>query len=178
MSQNLNQLNLTKGGQSSSFLSKITSYGSSISMTTILIIAASILFIIGGIYYYTTFVAPKMNSSYAANNESSTNNSNSNGATKEAEMLLFYADWCPHCKTAKPIWYEVADEYQNKTINGYKVVFTEVNCTNETAEVEKMMNQYKVEGFPTIKMIKDGQVIEYDAKPTKETLVEFLNTVL
>ena len=101
-----------------------------------------------------------------------------NGSSKQAELLMFYADWCPHCKTAKPIWNEVAEEYQNKTINGYKVIFTDINCTNETDEVEKMMNQYKVEGFPTIKMIKDGQVIEYDAKPTKETLVEFLNTVL
>jgi len=177
MSHNFNQLNLPRGGNSSNFLSKITSYGSSISMTTILIIAASILFIIGGVYYYNTYVAPKMNTTYSSNNESMTNNSN-NGPTKEAEMLLFYADWCPHCKTAKPIWYEVVDEYENKTINGYKVTFTEVNCTNETDEVEKMMNQYKVEGFPTIKMIKDGQVIEYDAKPSKETLIEFLNTVL
>jgi hypothetical protein len=41
-----------------------------------------------------------------------------------------------------------------------------------------MMNQYNIEGFPTIKLLKDGQIIEYDAKPTKETLVQFLNTVL
>ena len=177
MSHNFNPSNYTKGGDSS-FLSKIKSYGSSISITTILIIASCVLFIIGGIYYYNTYVAPKMNASYSANNESMNNNSNNNGPTKEAEMLLFYADWCPHCKTAKPIWYEVSDEYENKTVNGYKVVFTEVNCTNETDEVEKMINQYNVEGFPTIKMIKDGQVIEYDAKPTKETLTQFLNTVL
>ena len=58
------------------------------------------------------------------------------------------------------------------------MVFTEINCTNESDEVEKLMNQYKIEGFPTIKLLKDGQVIEYDAKPTKETLIQFLNTVL
>lgn len=175
MTQNFNSLHLTKGGQVTSIFSKISSYGSSISMTTIMFIAASLLFIIGGIYYYSTYVAPKLNPTFSANNEEM---NGTNGATKEAELLLFYADWCPHCKTAKPIWYELEDEYKNKTINGYKVVFTEINCTNETDEVEKMMNQYKVEGFPTIKMLKDGQVIEYDAKPTKETLVEFLNTVL
>jgi protein-disulfide isomerase-like protein with CxxC motif len=69
-------------------------------------------------------------------------------------------------------------EYENITINGYKVIFTEVDCSEETAEVEKLMNQYNVEGYPTIKLIKDGQVIEYDAKPSKETLTKFLNTVL
>ena len=102
------------------------------------------------------------------------------GATddKSAELLFFYADWCPHCKTAKPIWEELQSEYKNKTINGYHVVFTDVNCSEETAEVERMMNQYSIEGYPTIKLLKDGQIIEYDAKPSRDTLVQFLNTVL
>jgi thiol-disulfide isomerase/thioredoxin len=104
-----------------------------------------------------------------------TKDQNSN---KTATLMLFYVDWCPHCKTAKPAWNNIKSEYENKTINGYKVIFTEVNCTDETAEVEQMMNKYNIEGFPTIKLLKDGQVIEYDAKPTKETLTQFLNTVL
>ena len=41
-----------------------------------------------------------------------------------------------------------------------------------------MMNQYNIEGYPTIKLLKDGQIIEYDAKPSKDTLNQFLNTVL
>jgi hypothetical protein len=40
------------------------------------------------------------------------------------------------------------------------------------------MNKYNIEGFPTIKLLKDGQIVEFDAKPTRETLNEFLNTVL
>ena len=39
-------------------------------------------------------------------------------------------------------------------------------------------DKYDVSGYPTIKLLKDGQVIEYDAKPSKETLNQFLNTVL
>jgi thiol-disulfide isomerase/thioredoxin len=97
---------------------------------------------------------------------------------KEAEIILFYVDWCPHCKTAKPEWEQVKSEYQGKTINGYTIVFTEINCTNESPEVEKLINNYKIEGYPTIKLLKDGQVIEYDAKPSKATLIQFLNTVL
>ena len=78
----------------------------------------------------------------------------------------------------QPIWDELKSEYKNKTINGYHVVFTDVNCSEETAEVERMMNQYSIEGYPTIKLLKDGQIIEYDAKPSRDTLVQFLNTVL
>ena len=92
--------------------------------------------------------------------------------------MLFTVDWCPHCKTAKPEWEQLKAEYKDKKINGYKVIFTDIDCTKETAQVEKLMNTYKIEGYPTIKLLKDGQVIDYDAKPTKDTLVKFLNTVL
>jgi thiol-disulfide isomerase/thioredoxin len=141
--------------------------------TTIYIIIAAIIFIIIAVYfYYYTGSKPK----YKSNNEGKTDDNSS--SNKQAELLFFYADWCPHCKTAKPIWNDLKSEYQNKTINGYHIIFTEINCANESAETEKMMDKYSVEGFPTIKLIKDGQVIEYDAKPSKDTLVQFLNTTL
>ena len=101
-----------------------------------------------------------------------------NGETSKVELMLFSVDWCPHCKTAKPIWEELKTEYKNKPINGYTVLFTDVNCTTETPEIEKMISNYKIEGYPTIKLLKDGQVIDYDAKPSKETLIQFLNTAL
>ena len=69
-------------------------------------------------------------------------------------------------------------DYQQKSVNGYNIVFTEIDCSEETNEVDQMMNKYKVEGYPTIKLIKNNQVIEYDAKPTKDALEQFLNTVL
>ena len=141
------------------------------------IIVGVIVFSGIAIYYYSSYVAPKKQTNYSGNNEHGSSSSQ-NSDNKEAELLLFYVDWCPHCKTAKPVWNDIKSEYENKTINGYTVIFTEVNCTEETAEVEQMMNKYNIEGFPTIKLLKDGQVIEYDAKPTKDTLTQFLNTVL
>jgi thiol-disulfide isomerase/thioredoxin len=105
--------------------------------------------------------------------------SNPNASTgKEAEIILFYADWCPHCKTAKPEWEQVKAEYNGKTVKGYKLIFNEVNCTNESSDVQKMMDTYKIEGFPTIKLIKDNQVIDFDAKPTQSTLTQFINTAV
>lgn len=169
---NFNQ-SLPIGDDSSSIFSRIKSAGSSLNSTTIMIIVAIILFVVIAVYYYFNYMAPK--AKYQPNSEHVSENS-SNGQT--AELLFFYADWCPHCKTAKPIWNDLKSEYENKTINGYKVVFTDVNCSEETAEVDKMMNQYNVEGYPTIKLLKDGQIIEYDAKPSKDTIIQFLNTVL
>ena len=154
----------SEGGMFSSGKKFITTYW--------VYIAVVVVFIAVAIYYYTS----SSGVNFSANNEHSTGETKQ--TSKEAELMLFYVDWCPHCKTAKPAWNDVKSEYENKTINGYKVIFTEINCTEETAEVEQAMNKYNIEGFPTIKLLKDGQVIEYDAKPTKDTLTQFLNTVL
>ena len=169
------KMNLSAGDDSSGFMSKIKSAGSAFSMTTIMYIVAAILFILIAVFVYYQYVKPSLNPTYTANREKK---QGEDGATNEAELMFFYTDWCPHCKTAKPAWNDIKSEYENKTINGYKVIFTEVNCTEETAEVEQMMNKYKIEGYPTIKLLKDGQIIEYDAKPTKETIIQFLNSVL
>ena len=162
----------SRGGAADSFISKVNS---NMSWGTLGIILIVLLFFIVAIYYYYKVIAPKMNPTYKANSENIPVNSGSN---KQAELLLYSVDWCPHCKTAKPEWDSLKQEYQGKIINGYSIIFTDVNCTNETPEVEKLMNTYKVEGYPTIKLLKDGQVIEYDAKPTKATLTQFLNSVL
>ena len=162
-------------GESSSLLSRIKTAGSNLNSTTIIIITAVISFVVIAGLYYFYYVSPQLKAKYKPNSEQVPSDS---GNANEAELLFFFADWCPHCKTAKPIWNDLKSEYQNKTINGYRVIFTEINCSEESSEVEKMMNQYNVEGYPTIKLLKDGQVVEYDAKPSKDTLTQFLNTVL
>ena len=159
----------TPSGGSNSLTDKLSEYKWAIGGIIVLISIALLL------YFFVFKPMSTTPVSYSANSEHNTISSQN---SKDAEIMFFYVDWCPHCKTAKPAWNDVKSEYENKTINGYKVIFTEINCTEETAEVESLMNKYNIEGFPTIKLLKDGQVIEYDAKPTKETLTQFLNTVL
>jgi thiol-disulfide isomerase/thioredoxin len=136
----------------------------------ILLVGLAIYF---GYTFYKQYVSSK--TAFSANRENASTDPNS---SKSANLMLFYVDWCPHCKTAKPEWETLKSEYEGKSINGYNVVFTEYNCTNESAEVSQLMDKYSIEGYPTIKLIKDNQVIEYDAKPTKSTMEQFLHTVL
>ena len=131
--------------------------------------------IFAGLAYYIYKQMSSSSEVYSINRE---NGESASDNEKTAELMLFYVDWCPHCKTAKPEWDELKSEYENKTINGFRVIFTEINCTEETMEVENKINKYKIEGYPTVKLLKDGQIIDYDAKPTKKTMEEFLNTVL
>ena len=151
----------------------ITSYFTTQNIGIILLV----LLIIAIIFYIFIwpFLARKMEPEYKENSERIPRDEQ---ASKDAELMLFYVDWCPHCKTAKPEWEQVKAEYEGKNVNGYNMVFTEVNCTSESPDVEKMMNQFKIEGYPTIKLVKDGQVIEYDAKPSKDTIIQFIDTVV
>ena len=168
------KMELSGGVDSSSFMSKIKN---TFSMSNIMYISAAIFFILISVFVYYYYVKPSLNPTYTANSEKR-NGGQEEGSSNEAELMFFYTDWCPHCKTAKPDWAEVKAEYENKTINGYHIIFTEVNCTTESEEVEKLINKYKIEGYPTIKLLKDGQIIEYDAKPSKDTIIQFLNSVL
>jgi thiol-disulfide isomerase/thioredoxin len=133
----------------------------------------AILVCIVSYFVWKNYLSSKIN--YDANRE---NNEEKETSNKVAHLMLFYVDWCPHCKTAKPEWNSLKEEYDGKTINGYIVVFEEYNCTDESSEIEELINKYKIEGYPTIKLIKDNQVVEYDAKPTKATMEQFLTTVL
>lgn len=164
---------------SSSFLGSFWKGGAPITTSTWVILGIIALFVLLSVLYYMYYVK----SSFFSSSSSSSSSPNQEGQSRQpgsgtAEVLFFYTDWCPHCKTAKPIWEEVKTEYEHKTIHGYRVSFVSVDCSEESAEVEKLMNQYSVEGYPTIKLIKDGQVIDFDAKPSKESLTTFLTTVL
>lgn len=95
-----------------------------------------------------------------------------------AEVMLFYVDWCPHCKSAMPIWEKLKKQYNNQKINGYEVIFVEFNCTDEDEEITKKIETYKIEGFPTVKLKANGTVVEFDAKINEENMEKFLSTVL
>ena len=115
--------------------------------------------------YITTYSLPK----YAPNKEFVADN----GEREVAEVLFFYTNWCPHCKTAKPEWQALQSEV-NGTIKGKIIVFKSVDCDKDTALADK----FKVEGYPTIKLVYDNKIYDYDAKPNKDTLLQFLNSVL
>jgi thiol-disulfide isomerase/thioredoxin len=149
-------------------------------MTWPVIFAMMVMFVafLGLLYYlYKKYgLKIKILEKFTSNGEGGT----TEDSDKEAELMLFYVDWCPHCKTAKPEWNNLKADIESNAnlINGYKVILTEYNCTTESDEITQLTQKYKIEGYPTIKLLKDGQIIEFDAKPTKDTLRQFLESVL
>ena len=122
-------------------------------------------------YFYNSYIAPRLNPTFVTNKELQTASAADSGVN-DVDVLYFYTDWCPFCKKARPAWDKIKEKYNEKPLNGKTLFFKEINCEKD----EKMADQYNIEGYPTIKMIKGDQVVDYDAKPTEKSLTEFLNT--
>ena len=137
----------------------------------LIVIGCSAIFICAAIFVFLTYVKPKLNKQYVANKEFTKTDSIVNN---QADLYFFYTSWCPHCKSAKPTWEKLKQEVGNSQINGTTVKFIEIDCDEDAATADK----FKVEGYPTIKLVYKNQIIEYDAKPDVDTLKTFLEKSL
>lgn len=130
-----------------------------------------VIFAYAGYYAYNEYyVKPKQNRLFG----DVANANRRNPVT----IYFFHVDWCPHCKKAQPEWDKFANEYNNKEVNGYIVKCQDIDCTQETSDVTRAINQYKIESYPTVKMVKDEKTIEFDARINQNTLDQFVNTML
>lgn len=134
----------------------------------IISIIVFILFAVFGYYLYTQYGSPVVEKK----------NAEIYNATdpKEATIYFFYADWCPHCKQAKPVWEAFKTNYNGKEINGYKLNVVSVDCSNaEKPEVANMIDRYDIKSYPTIKIQFGDRIYEFDAKITSENLEQFVH---
>lgn len=141
-----------------------------------LILIAIIFFLFLAGYVYNSYVSPLIKKEFIPNDEfpqKQEDNQDGEGG-EEVLIYIFTVEWCPHSKKALPVWEELKEKYNGKKYNNQLLTF--INVDGE--ENSDLADKYKVEGFPTIKLVKGNQVIEYDAKPTKEHLEEFLKSTL
>jgi thiol-disulfide isomerase/thioredoxin len=90
---------------------------------------------------------------------------------KECDVILFTADWCPHCKKTEPEWIKYTDAFNS---DKYTVYFKKVLGDNEPVLIEK----YNIENYPTIILVKDGLSYEYDSNFSKESMDLFIETIM
>lgn len=139
----------------------------------ILIIILLVLFLVIGNYGYKMFYKN------VQDNRKFVDVANSNRRNKEVTIFFFHVDWCPHCKTAKPSWQDFKTIYDGKEVNGYIVKCVELNCTDDKdSAVTRAINEYKIESYPTVKMLKDEQTYNFESRISKNSLEQFVNTIL
>lgn len=136
-----------------------------------LIIISIVLVIVIVQYAYSTYYKNTVANKFA-------NVANANRRNKTADILFFHVDWCPHCKDALPEWNKFKKAYNNKEVNGYIVNCKDIDCTSESSEVTSQINAYDISSYPTVKMIKDNNTIDFDSKIREHTLEQFVNSML
>ena len=145
----------------------------------LLIMVLVVIFLAIAFYVYNSYIAPKINPDFVPNREFESDN-----GKKEATLYFFKVDWCPYSKKALPIWNKIVKEFNGKQINNTQLSLRSVDGEKDEKILENFEAEYltpsnkKIDGYPSIWMIKGDDVIEYDAKPTVESLKEFINSIL
>ena len=128
-----------------------------------------IIFIIAGYYGFRWFIKPTIE------NLGSEDIANDNRRISDAKIMFFSADWCPHCTRAKPEWEKFNNEFNNKEMGFYKIMTENVDCTEGN---DPRIQEYSIDGYPTVILIKDGNRVDYDAKINYDNLNRFVTQFL
>jgi thiol-disulfide isomerase/thioredoxin len=90
------------------------------------------------------------------------------------KFVMYYADWCPHCTTAKPAFQEFSKDGK-VVINGKEVHVRMLEADKNKDEMKGL----HVKGYPTFLLeTMDGKVIEYKGPRETDKYLEFLNKQL
>ena len=140
------------------------------------------------LYVYNNYIAPRINPDFVPNREFDTGSDSNGGddSSKVVEIYLFHVEWCNHSKNAKPIWDKVKKDYDGKKLQNshYTINFIELDGDQNEDQIDAFESEYltpngkKIDGYPSIWMVKGTDVYEFAAKPTKESIKEFIETLV
>jgi len=148
-----------------------------------LIMILGISFIFTGVIFwvYGNYIAPKINPDYDANNEY-IYDKNEKDIDKNVTITMFYTTWCPHCKAALDAntggWTKAKNAIPN--INGYNIIWKKVDGEKEEKKMKAFEKKYSVEidGYPSIFLVKDNNIIEFNSQINQKNLTAFISTSL
>jgi thiol-disulfide isomerase/thioredoxin len=119
---------------------------------------------------------------------------------KQITIMLFFADWCPHCTSAKPEWVKMIKQYsdtapsegnkeeflkkyfgsENTSSESVQYTFQTVDCSDKDAigtESKKLQKQYDIKGYPTIIATNNDDVVNFEGAVKSEGLIKWIESL-
>jgi len=93
-----------------------------------------------------------------------------NNETDKLHIVAFLANWCGFCEQFKPEWQKFKNMAKNKLING--IVAT---ASDKSMGSLKCNNQ--INGFPTIRIFKNGNYLDYNGQRDSKHLTDYLKNL-
>jgi thiol-disulfide isomerase/thioredoxin len=93
--------------------------------------------------------------------------------TVKKSMVLYYADWCGHCREFKPVWNKAKEMFSNSDVE-----FIEYEATKHP----EVMTKNQIGGFPTIRAqvtakINGKEMTDYNEYTSDRSFESFSNFV-
>jgi len=86
---------------------------------------------------------------------------------KKIALVEFYAPWCGHCKQLAPHYGKAAKRLADSDPS---IPLAKVDCTTE----EKTASRFGIQGYPTLKIFRDGEAEDYEGPREEDGIVEHM----
>ena len=83
------------------------------------------------------------------------------------KLMKFHVNWCGHCRDFAPEW-----EKLKKVMKDDNIEFVDIDGDDE--KNKDLIKQYGIEGYPTIKLVVDDNMVDYHGERSVNELVNFI----